>query len=258
MGVLWYYSVRLMQYSGMNEHWGHTGAWWGFPDMSSFRGVVSWLFNLLMAIGNYGTRELGIVLHLFGIVGFYKFWQRQPTLAILFAAPYPIAILGALLGKYPLSGRTIFFLLPVVWILAAAGIGGMIEYSRKRGREIAFVGLLLLAWDSPWMLRNLIHPDEKYNYRDSYRYIHEHRQPSDRIFSQMAVVYYTYHGHDEIVLPDDWFDGDMKELRTMRIWVVAGVDRLDIRNQIVAAGGRLAHEHREGAMVVWLFDPKWE
>lgn len=120
--ALWWFSAREMYYPGMVEHWGHQG-WWGFPDWHSPANVARWLLSRPYEVGNYGNREVGIVLAALALVGAGALTKRAPAMAVLLMAPFVLAVGAALAGKYPLAHRTGFFLLPFLWLLAATGFG---------------------------------------------------------------------------------------------------------------------------------------
>ena len=143
--LLWRFSARYMYYPGMIEHWGHRG-WGGFPDWSRPTAIFTWLLARPFEIGKYGTKELGPVVAVLALLGAWVFLRRSWTLTVLLVAPFVVATAAALLGKYPLADRTVIFLLPCLWLLAAAGIGAVV-HGRPDGPGI-LPRLGLLSWPS--------------------------------------------------------------------------------------------------------------
>jgi hypothetical protein len=252
--LLWWFSGRHMYYQGMIDHWGHRG-WGGFPDWSSPVAIGKWLLGRPVEIGNYGNRELGIVLTLLAIVGGFALVNKSRPLVMLLVAPFVLAAAAGLMGKYPLAHRTSFFLLPCLWLLAASGISRLVDLGREKGWELAFIALLLISWDFTWLVVRLARPDGNLDYRGAYQFVHAHRQPSDVFWSQMAVVHQTYYGKGTPVLMDHEVEEAIRRVRGQRLWVVLGDTRYDFRQRFEAAGGRVALRHHVSGLDVFLFEP---
>jgi 4-amino-4-deoxy-L-arabinose transferase-like glycosyltransferase len=252
--LLWWLSARYMYYEGMIEHWGHRG-WGGFPDWSSPLAIGKWLLGRPVEIGNYGNRELGVVLTLLAFVGAFSVARRSHALVVLLVAPFVLAVAAALMGKFPLAHRTSFFLLPCLWLLAASGISGLVAWGRQRGWELAFAGLLLVAGDFTWLVVRLAKPDRNLDYRGAYQFVHAHREPADLLWSQMAVVYQTYYGQGAPVLTDHDFEEAVQRAKSQRLWVVLGDTRQDLRQRFEAGGGRVTFRHHVSGLDVLLVEP---
>jgi hypothetical protein len=254
--LLWWVSARHMYYEGMMEHWGHRG-WGGFPDWSSPLSIGTWLLGRPVEIGNYGNRELGVILTVLALVGGFNLAKRSRPIVVLLAAPFVLAVAAALLGRYPLAHRTCFFLLPCLWLLAASGISYLVAWGRDRGWNLAFAGLLLISWDFTWLVVNLARPNDNIDYRGAYQFVHAYRQPADLLWSQVAVVYRVYYGKEAAALMDHQFEEAVCRARSQRIWVVCGDTRQDLLQRFDAAGGRIALRHHVSGLDVLLFEP-WE
>lgn len=243
----WWFSARhLLAYPGMTDHWGPHG-WGGFPGTNLF----AWLVTRPYEVANYGTRDLGSVVALLALVGGIALARRKPALLVLLIGPFALTLVAALLGKYPLAHRTGFFLLPSVWLLAACGIAAL-----PRRPAVALACCLLVAWDGAHLLRGLVQPDGRYDFRGAYALIHERQQPDDAIWSPASdVVYEVYHGQGGA------FDAALDEVRTrvtqQRLWAVLGESRDDLRRHLEAAGGHVIEEHRVSGLMVLLFEPAY-
>ncbi len=194
----WWFSSRFMYYPGIVDVWGAKG-WGGFPDWGSFPKICGWILSRPVEVGNYGNRELGIVLTLLAIIGVVRL-ARRPALLVLLLGPFALAVAAALAGKYPVADRTCFFLLPCLWLVAALGIAGIVEWGARKQLELAGIPVLLIAWDFFWLLAELARPDARMDFRGAYQYINAHRQPGDAIWSITPVVYEAYYGTDPAVI----------------------------------------------------------
>jgi hypothetical protein len=252
--LLWWFSGRHMYYTGMIEHWGHRG-WWGFPDWSSLFAIGKWLLWRPAEIGNYGNRELGVVLSLLAVMGVISLTRQSRALASLLVAPFALAVIAALLGRYPLAHRTGFFLLPCIWLLAAAGLAFLAQWGLQRGWQLALVGLLLISWDLAWVAIRIVRPDARLDYRGAYQIEEAQRQPGDLLWTETSVVHQVYYGkHTDHLLGDDFTEAE-RLVKCRRLWLVAGDTRNDLWKRLEAAGGRMVKRHHVSGLEVVLFEP---
>ena len=252
---LWWLSGRHMYYQGMTEHWGHKG-WGGFPDWQSPANLARWLAWRPCEVGNYGSRELGIILAALALVGAGVVAKRSRSQCVLLLGPFGLAVAAALLGKYPLAHRTSFFLAPCLWILAASGWGAAVAWGRRQGRDLAVIGLLLVAWDLSWLLIRLVHPDAGLDYRGAYAFVHSHRHAEEAVWSQMAVVHEVYYGKEDPILKDADFSEVERLVSRQRLWAVLGSNRHDLRQRLEGAGGQVVLAQDFSGVSVLLFNPK--
>jgi hypothetical protein len=251
---LWWLSARCMYYPGMLEHWGQHG-WKGFPDWYSPGNICCWLLWRPGEIGNYGNRELGIVLAVLALVGGWALAKRARPLLVLLTVPFVLAVASALLGKYPLAHRTTVFLLPCLWLLAGVGIADLVEKARRHGWALASAGLLLVAWDFSWLVVSLVTANPGVDYRGAYQYVHAHQQPGDALWAHMAVVYQTYYGKDAPGLTAADLSTAEQIVSHQRLWAVVGSNRIDLRRQLESAGGQVVFAHDVEGLSVLLFEP---
>ncbi len=253
--ALWWFSARYMYYSGMTEHWGYRG-WWGFPNWSDPGNIALWLVKRPEEIGNYGSRGIGVVLSLFAILGAVVLARRAKSLPILFVGPMVLAVCAALMGKYPLAGRTLFFLVPCMWLLATSGFAQIVAWGRQRRWELAPIGFALVACDLFWVGVRLVNPDPLIDYRGAYQYVHAHEQAGDAVWAQAGVVYQVYYGKNAEFLSDDDMPTAERLIKEHRIWVIAGTLSAKWRHHLEAAGGELVDDHEiHQGLHVLLFAP---
>ncbi len=251
--LLWWFSARHKYYSGMIEHWQQ--GWGGFPDWNSSLAIGRWLLERPVEIGNYGNRELGIILTLLSILGGIALAKRSLALTVLLTVPFLLAVTAALLGKYPLADRTCFFLLPCMWLLAACGIGSIIEWGRVRGRELAVACLLLLVLDFSWTIYRIAIPDKQMDFRGAYEFVHAHKEPTDNFWSMTAIVHETYYGKSDSVLMDKDLEEALNRAKSQRVWVVVGINNVSLRERF-EANARVAYKQNFSRLDVLLFEPK--
>lgn len=252
--AIWWLSARHHYHPNTVEQWGHKG-WHGFPDWSSASDILTWLLTRPVEVGNYGNRELGYVLTLFAVIGAVTLVRRSPALFALIVTPFALAVAAALLGKYPLAHRTGFFLLPCLWLLAAEGVRASVGWWERRGWRPAPLGLIFVAWDTVWLAIRIVRPVELADYRGAYQYVHEHRQPSDLVWSEMGVVHDVYYGAGTEPLVRLDFAPAVERARGRRVWLVMFNYQHAWREKL-AAEGVVSIPHRVYALDVILVEPK--
>jgi 4-amino-4-deoxy-L-arabinose transferase-like glycosyltransferase len=252
--LLWWFSARHMYYEGMMEHWGHKG-WGGFPDWSNPLALSWWVLWRPGEVGNYGNREMGAVLAVLAVVGAFALARRSRALPVLLVVPFVLALSAALIGKYPLAHRTTMFLLPCIWLLAAAGIARIFKSGRTWAVSVAFASLLLLGSDITWLGIRLVQPDPHVDYRGAYQFVEARRQPGDQLWTQIGVVYQTYYGLDSPALMEGQFDEAVALAKHERLWVVVGDTSHELRQRLETSAGRVALRHHVSGLDVLLLEP---
>jgi hypothetical protein len=252
--LLWWFSARHMYYEGMIEHWGHRG-WGGFPHWDSPFATVRWALWRPGELGNYGNRELGIILTALAVIGAGDVARRSKPLLALLVVPFTMTLVAALIGKYPFAGRTGFFLLPTLWLLAACGVSTLVNSARQRGREITYAGVLLLAWDAIRLSVVLVRPNPQTDYRGAYQFVTARRAPGDLLWAQTAVVYQTYYGKDAPVLMDHQIDEALALAKSRRLWVVVRDHPPEARARFESAGAAITLRQPFSDLEVLLLEP---
>jgi 4-amino-4-deoxy-L-arabinose transferase-like glycosyltransferase len=252
--LLWWFSARHLYYAGMIEHWGHRG-WGGFPDWGHPLALLRWIVWRPVEIGNYGNRSLGAVLSVLAVIGAVALARQFRARAVLLTMPFALALIAALLGRFPIAHRTTMFLLPCLWLAAAAGVAQVFRAGRPWAISLALVGLLLSMSDALGVAMTLYRPDPHVDYRGAYQFVQARRQAGDLLWAHMAIVYQTYYGTDAQVLEDHQLEKAVDCAKGSRLWVVVGDTRRDVRQRLEAAGGRITLRHHVSGLDVLLFEP---
>jgi hypothetical protein len=249
--AVWYFFARHMYYPGMIEHWGHRG-WGGFPDKSSVRASLMWIAMRPYSIMQYANQDVGWTLVILSIWGGVVLFRSNRMALTILIAPFIVALVAALLGKYPLADRTQLFLVPCGWLLAGVGVGDLI--GRKWGRLLVAIatGNLVLNLFKIGIL--ILSPLDGMDYRGAYQLVNEHAAAEDVIWDQMGVVYKLYHGDR----PNVYFDRPAPAYlaATRRAWLIGGGPVLDeVHREMEAAGGNCIWRRSFSQVEIRLFAP---
>src|SRR5262249_21996800 len=151
-----------------------------FLDLSSPGAAVAWVGRCLVEIGNYGTREMGLLLLVLALIGATSLRRRRPARLVLLFGPLVLALIASALHRYPLGGRLLFFLVPCVWLLAARGISVLARRIRAR---LAWAGWVLpaalLIPAALWAGRHLVMVTPRCQFREAFAYVEKQRAPGD-------------------------------------------------------------------------------
>jgi hypothetical protein len=219
--ALWHFAARYLYYPGLREHW--TRGWNGFPDLATPGAALRWAVQCLVGIGNYGTTGMGIPLLMLAALGLRTVWRNSRPLAVLLIGPVLAAGTAAFLGRYPMGDRTVFFAVPCLWLLAAAGAGTLTNYLHGR---LAWVGVAVLAAvlvpDTLRMTRSLTAVHAKVEYREAFAYVDTHWKSGDTLWVLHPEVHDVYYGRDPNLLgyqtPPEQVE---RSARAGRLWTVA-------------------------------------
>lgn len=246
-------------YKGLDEFWGSAGEG-GFPDWHSPLNILMWIISRPVNAGNYGTREMGIVLALLAVAGGFRLAKQSRPLLVLFVVPLLLAIVAALIGKYPLVGRTAFFLLPSLWLLAMYGIRVLVEWTRARGWECGALPLVFIAIDAAWAFVWLVHPEPNIDYRGAYQYINAHRQPADMVWPDIETVYDVYYGKDPQVIDNTQryytLDDVLEVTKGTRVWILIGAKQPALIQSLSSHGRKLEDLHHVAKADILLLGPQ--
>ena len=149
---------------------------------------------------------LGLALFL---AGTFALFRRNRTLSGFLIGPIGFTFLASLLGRYPLGGRLLLFLVPVLLLVTAEGVVGM--SSRFGGWRPAVEGLLIAALlfkPVSMDVKELVHPNRGEDIKLAIRYIQAHQQPGD-VWFIYHWARYQYWYYDELykTLSHDGADG---------------------------------------------------
>jgi hypothetical protein len=234
--LLWHYDAGSLYYPGLREHWGPNG-WQGFPP-DGLSATLLWMGKSLLGIGNYGIDGMGIPLWVFGTVGVAVYWRRSPPLAALLLAPIVLMFAGGLAGRYPVADRTVFFVVPCLWLLAAGGIGATVVLLGPKVRWIQPILLVCFLLPSGIATaKNLFVVAPKIDYRSAFEFVQSHRSEGDRLWVQHPQVFEVYWGRESGLLGS--YDPAAKVLevaRDTRLWLINGGSPLPLRQDEIMRG----------------------
>lgn len=257
VGAVYLVQARHLYYPGLRHHWSR-----GFPDLGAPAPAILWGLNCFLGMGQYANQSLGVPLLLFSIGGSVVLARRQPALALVLVAPPLLGVMAAFLHRYPMDDRTLFYTAPCVWLLAAAGIGAVLERFPQRRRLLtAAFGLLLL----PGLIescKELVVVLPRADFRAAFVHVRAHLKPGDRVWVTNHEVYESYYGTAPELLtnltPDD---GLIAVARHSRLWLVYTPDPRGERvperlfPRLAAAGCIPTHRHTVFHLAIVRYDP---
>lgn len=112
-------------------------AWYSFSDPGGFP---------------YAVRVVAVACLVWGLVAFAR---ERIDRAVLLAGPSALAVMAALLSKYPLGGRFSLFFAPLLFLVVARGAAGAWNASRSWGPAVAAV--LVVALVGPQLVESAVH-----------------------------------------------------------------------------------------------------
>lgn len=125
------------------------------------------------------------------IVGLISFFLRDGYKALIITTPVFIVSLASAMQIYPIRGRLALFLIPIIILLLAEGLGRIFTIINKWNHNAAIVTYLILAIYITWIpvnsaIDNLISPRMSAHIKPVMEYVSEHRKEDD--------IVYIYHG----------------------------------------------------------------
>lgn len=216
--ILWHLAVRHQATADLRAFWSAS-----FVDLSSPAAAVAWIGRILIEIGNYGTREMGLPLLLLAILGAASL-RRRPARLLLLVGPLFLAFVASALRLYPLGGRLLFFLVPCLWLLAVRGIDVLTRRLFVRmvwPRWVLPMALLIPALLWAGRLLTLVTP--RCQFREAFAYVEAHRKPGDAVWVSHPQVYEVYHGCTPDLSAYSAPEQVEQAARTRRLWMVCAV-----------------------------------
>jgi Dolichyl-phosphate-mannose-protein mannosyltransferase len=165
------------------------GASGNLTRFQSYGGVV----RSLLGIPHFGAtarNSLAVIGVLLGVVGFATLLARRPTRALLLVAPAFFAVLASSLGKYPLYGRTLLFLIPALLLFVAYGVRVLTTITRARlvavVAVVAFGALVAAGTVTPV---NHLRLRDRRELKQTLQYLAENQRPRDSLYVFPNVQY---------------------------------------------------------------------
>src|SRR5262249_34264009 len=146
---------------------------------------------------------------------------------------------------YPLEDRLFFFTLPWLWLLAAAGIEGLLDHDWRRARPLILVLAIipLLPGVVRYCYWTAVVP-VKGEFREAFEYVRGREQPGDawRV------------SHPEVC---EVYGGRCRPAQGERVWVIVarGSDAAPILEQMARAHRPILDRHEWPTVWIILFGP---
>jgi hypothetical protein len=143
--------------------------------------------------------EIKLITYLVGVVGIaglISLLRRRTATALIVAAPTAVMLGASVLGHYPISGRTVLFIVPVAALFVAEGIVLCARAVPPRFALALALALVVLALEGGVRIdaHTLAHPTRREDVRAVLRSLAVLKRPGDRLFvayaAQYALAYY--------------------------------------------------------------------
>jgi hypothetical protein len=214
---LWWLHARHLYYPGLRHHWSQ-----GFPDAPGAGAAAVWLLKCAIRIGDYGTTGMGVPLLVLGAVGLWVLGRRTPALPALVLGPFILAAAACFGRRYPLDDRTAFFLVPCLWLAAAAGLGALLaRLPRRAGLVAVSLAALALVPDALRVGKQMVAVEPRAEYREAFAYVRGHWATGDALWVLHPEVYAVYYGGE--APPLDSYSPTAAVRRAVedgRLWVI--------------------------------------
>ncbi len=198
-----------------------------FPDWSRPGSVPVWAAAGTFEVARYCLIPVGQVAGLFAVAGMVVLWRRgHAPLAVVLTAPVGLALVAALLHKYPYGGsRLEAFAAPAVCLLSAEGVRRTLPLFARRSRAVAFAALALtLAPFAQTAYRTAV-PWPRTGCDEAALYVLRYREPTDPVLVNSWEYEYYLRS-----IPGEWRSWvgrfEPADLTGDRVWVVHTDQRL--------------------------------
>jgi hypothetical protein len=199
----------------MDDFW-HGGF---LPAPLSMSTAFGWLWNQALSVFTDPTLlryRLPVVFLALTVIGVVSLWRQRRGTALLLLGPFGVALVAAVAHQYPLRGRLMFYLVPSVLLLMAAGSGWVARQLRRLHPALGVLVMMALLVPPALTLAEDPPPYEIEHSRTMFAYLQRVRQPGDVLhvfpLSRIATLHY----------------GPRYGL-TMRDWTTSVCDRADTR-----------------------------
>jgi len=219
LSMFLYYALciaPLAAYAPLREMWG--GGFMPFPPHSIREAIwpATRFYRFLRHPTGLLFPAVGGVAFLIGCIALAR---RSAKRFGFLCMPVVLVFIASALGKYPIKGRTVLFLTPLVLLIIAEGAAWTLERSRGPALVGAIAGVVLLfgqvfhpAHSAFWQLlvpeaRERPHP--RAHIRPALAYLRSHLKPGDIIYVHRSVwpVFDYYAGRYGLARPgrrDEW------------------------------------------------------
>lgn len=159
--------------------------------------MVVWVLEALQNLGSISTSvRLAPVAAIVFAISLGSAILRRSRTSIALAVPILLAFLASVLQRYPWIPRLIFFLVPLLLLLAALECGALMRSVGTRPRRVAALLIIIaLAYSALSAVKNVLFEDPGFDDpRGAVASILAHWQPGDHIYASDAglppLIYY--------------------------------------------------------------------
>jgi hypothetical protein len=200
MGLLWLISFGatylvslryLVSNQNLENYWIH-----GFMPMPPWKNwdwfADTYLSLLSTTSAAMSLRYMVVICSFLIVIGVVSLFLRKTNIAWSLSFPFFIVSIASILQKYPLRGRFLLFLVPIIILLMVEGFGRIYTIlAQKWNRNLAFgvcAFLVLIIFWSPAKsaFSTFLAPPMRDHIKPALEYIENHKTPDD--------VIYVYHG----------------------------------------------------------------
>jgi len=194
-----------------------------FPNWSRPWTVPLWAVAGTFEVARYCLLPFGQVMLVFAVVGAISLTRTRAGLVVALAAPLGLALVAALLHKYPYGGsRLEVFAAPALCLLGAEGVRRSALWAAPRSRVGAVIVVLIALVPIGQTLYRTVKPWERAAHNDAAAHVLRHRTEGDAILvNHWEDEYYFRHAAN-------WrgWNGtfEPRDLTAKRIWIVLAMD----------------------------------
>lgn len=199
-----------------------TGCWVGhFANWAHPAGVPLWAAASTTEVLRYVLMPFGQVLVPVAVAGAVRLGRRDGGLLTLLLAPLGLALVAALIGKYPYGGaRVCAFAAPALILLVAEGAPVCWRWLGRRCRVAPTLLVIALATPVAQTAYRVAVPWPRADFREAVGWVETRFRDGDLIASDhWEVLYYTRGREARVCRPDE-----IADRRPSRVWVLTGTD----------------------------------
>ncbi|HNQ20635.1 MAG TPA: glycosyltransferase family 39 protein [Bacteroidales bacterium] len=164
---------------------------------------VKWYLNETIGIlkNPIGFGVLYGLAFIFLLMGIYGFWIRKEKIYFnLLAFPLVVLILASVLQIYPINGRLVLFIIPIIYILISEGMSQFVNSFCPHARIIGIlISAFLLLYPVFLGLNLIIKPIQNEEIKPVIQYCLRNKQEEDKIYiyygAKTAFEYYTWNNN---------------------------------------------------------------
>lgn len=188
----------------MHDFWGQ-----GFvPRPFRPLGTLRWLWNQASSLFSDETLlhyRWPVVFVVVALLGFIQLWRRRRDVALFLLGPIALALIAATIGEYPLRGRLMMYLVPIVVLAVAAGAGWLWSALRRVHSALGAAAVAALLVSPLIAIADPPPPYDVEHHRAVLAYLQQHRRPGDAVhvfpLSRIGMLFY---GPRYGLQPADW------------------------------------------------------